>query len=446
MGNLTSYGNVCVKSPDVQMRRNVVNLLGYVLALFIGQGLYVTGLLAIFAMYLSWLLQISPMERSIEVLAASVVGALCGGAITKAAVRRYHLSVKVSTSRVAGIAAWIFWVLGGAAGLWGSLHLLFPISSTIYGFYYYAILFTTALVLQKLGQALGRPTIGMDARSILQTDHRPPVLYLRSFARESEFTAAKYVSSRLGNAWKLVLGPLLHTFVINFADKNGRSKALSQVMEKAGVNMMHTVERASLPGLVGNRFSGKALMSRATKNTDKEQFMFGLLMNKVGPYVAIMNRRYIGPVANVGAAKMAVADDKWQGTVQDFLRKAGAVVIELDASPGLRWEINEVVSTVPPRKVLLIIPRTNDAYEKAIGLVGGLFPKGLPVVQEVSSRLVMFLDDWTPVSLRYPAGSSQVIREVMAMRRPSRDIEILSVEFMKPFFNGLGVQVSLSSS
>ncbi len=98
-----------------------------------------------------------------------------------------------------------------------------------------------------------------------------------------------------------------------------------------------------------------------------------------------------------------VDNDRWQGKILKWLAKAALVVIQLDDSPGLEWEIMQVVKRLPSTKVLLVLPPRQADYEKLRKRTARLFPSPLPV-ELAASRLLTFKPDWCPWPLETNQG------------------------------------------
>lgn len=181
-----------------------------------------------------------------------------------------------------------------------------------------------------------------DAETVLKNDHRPPILYFRSFSQEEE--AHRF--------WK----------VLGYAN--------------------------SWPILPG--YSPWPPM---------EQYQFNKLMNRLGPYIAIGRPGELLP--EIGAARLYVSDEEWQDKVSLLLEKARFVVIRAGASPGLEWEIKQVVDRLPPTRILLITPPKKRDYEAFRSWFSKLLPKPLPKKLGEFTRLITFAIDGTPVPLDY---------------------------------------------
>ena len=99
----------------------------------------------------------------------------------------------------------------------------------------------------------------------------------------------------------------------------------------------------------------------------------------------------------VGAAKLYVADADWQPKVLEWLKKARLVVVQAGVTPGLRWEIGQMVKRLSPAKLLVILPDTDAQYRQFKAWADAVLPRALP--DKPKARLLMFGDDWTPTTL-----------------------------------------------
>lgn len=72
-----------------------------------------------------------------------------------------------------------------------------------------------------------------------------------------------------------------------------------------------------------------------------------------GPVVAVGAP---GSTPPFGAARKFISDEEWRDTVADFCRHAHAVVITLDETEGLRWELRHLLGQNYHRKALFLLP------------------------------------------------------------------------------------------
>lgn len=125
----------------------------------------------------------------------------------------------------------------------------------------------------------------------LRSDHRPPVVYLRSFAIDDEFLTGPLLFRRLMGLW-------------NFY---------------------------------------------ATITPEQE---LAWIMSRIGPVVAI--GRPGEHLPSLGAAKVYVDDDHWKDTVTELMSRAALIVIRAGDTANLWWEIEQAVARAPSGRVLIV--------------------------------------------------------------------------------------------
>jgi hypothetical protein len=102
-------------------------------------------------------------------------------------------------------------------------------------------------------------------------------------------------------------------------------------------------------------------------------------------------------------AQVHADNDHWQQCILEWLPAAALVVVQLDMSPGLGWELQQLARGVPPIKILLVLPPTQAGYAKVREWGGSYLPKPLPE-KLPDSRLMTFRPDWTPLPLEARTG------------------------------------------
>jgi hypothetical protein len=116
--------------------------------------------------------------------------------------------------------------------------------------------------------------------------------------------------------------------------------------------------------------------------TEEEQL--ARAMNDIGPLVAIGAPEETLPL--LGAARMYVANEKWQTVALDLLERAIVVVMRIGSSPGFWWEFETVMQRVKPEKLVLLIPRDEALYEKFRVASHNLLLADLPPLTDWTKR------------------------------------------------------------
>jgi hypothetical protein len=184
---------------------------------------------------------------------------------------------------------------------------------------------------------LGRSMFAVDARALLERDRRPPIVFLRPFAEDSRRSSSHPVET--------------------------------SAMSSAWFIGTQT-ERSLAPAFKG-----------------------------LGPFVAV--GRPGERLAPRGAARMYVSDEQWQPVVLDLIHRAAAVVMVYNWSDATRWEFEQVISSLDPRRLLLLVPdpvRRPIAYRQLQVLWQRRFPRPLPSVQYSIDGFI-FERDWHPTEV-----------------------------------------------
>lgn len=183
--------------------------------------------------------------------------------------------------------------------------------------------------------------------------------------------------------------------------------------------------------------------SRATH----EEYLVSVL-NEVGPVLAIgrPNERQAPP----GAARSYARGGDWQGEVINLMKEAQFIVIHVDVTRGLRWEIATAVRLVKPERILLSLPYlraehrglivTNQGvrlkeYSDFRASMVAILPRPLPE-QINDARFLCFDSDWTPLILNPP---SRWKRMILGQLSPSR---VGIRETIRPFFERAELNLS----
>jgi hypothetical protein len=109
-------------------------------------------------------------------------------------------------------------------------------------------------------------------------------------------------------------------------------------------------QASSLPA--GKRNGGKQVVNGSWAASRERRLAHAL--KQIGPFVAVGEPG--DKLAPLGAARLYLADDEWQGRVDALLGRAAAIVLCPESSVGTRWEVTEVARLVDRRRLLLIVP------------------------------------------------------------------------------------------
>ena len=83
---------------------------------------------------------------------------------------------------------------------------------------------------------------------------------------------------------------------------------------------------------------------------------------EVGPFVAIASPQ--DKLPKLGAARLTLTDDEWQGEVWRLMREAQRVVALVGTSKWIRWEMAEIVAREYTAKTLFLVPAPRAWWAK----------------------------------------------------------------------------------
>ncbi len=173
--------------------------------------------------------------------------------------------------------------------------------------------------------------------------------------------------------------------------------------------------------------------------THEEKLVHAL--RSVGPVVAI--GRPGETLQTLGASRLYVNDADWRVTVERLASDAALTVIQLGDSPGLWWELEHALKTLPPERLLLYLPashenRAGEAYRAFRHRAQSLLPRPLPP-DCAHAAFIAFGPDWRPVFLRrespllFDARAPVLLfapgPASLKQRQTQRDIEALATVF-----------------
>jgi hypothetical protein len=137
--------------------------------------------------------------------------------------------------------------------------------------------------------------------------------------------------------------------------------------------------------------------------TEEEQL--AMVMNEIGPFVAIGDPRE--SIADLGAARIYAREGGWQHKVSDLVSRARLVILRAGTSEGFWYELQAVHTSVPPARVLLLVPADRTEYSAFRERAREVLPHPLPETLDLGARTVLgnvgavieFVDDWRPRAL-----------------------------------------------
>jgi hypothetical protein len=114
-------------------------------------------------------------------------------------------------------------------------------------------------------------------------------------------------------------------------------------------------------------------------------------MTAIGPVIATGNPG--DAVPPIGAARAYLQDQEWQTTVGSLIAKANIVVMSLDDTPGVRWELRELAAQRALRRTLIIVPpRLSSMPQIYLDLLEEAgFPRPSAPMEAASTYIIGFL-------------------------------------------------------
>jgi len=116
---------------------------------------------------------------------------------------------------------------------------------------------------------------------------------------------------------------------------------------------LRSLSRLRFLGPLANVHPLRLLRLCFSRSTDTAEEQLGQFLRKRGPFIAI--GRPGEAIAFGGASRAYVEAGEWREQVREWLAKADTVVLQPAHTPGVWWEINEVLQAVPEEKVLFCL-------------------------------------------------------------------------------------------
>jgi hypothetical protein len=151
-----------------------------------------------------------------------------------------------------------------------------------------------------------------------------------------------------------------------------------------------------LSGLLGTLIAEKFL-------TTPEVRLIGPLWRELQcPVVAVANPDSLRAIH--GALRVWISHEFWQQKVREFIRYAPVVLLAVGETKGSMWELEEVVRSVDPRRLVIPIPRRGRA--KLMTVLNRALPKSIDELGR-TTRFVCFDSDWLP---RQVINADEILR------------------------------------
>lgn len=146
-----------------------------------------------------------------------------------------------------------------------------------------------------------------------------------------------------------------------------------------------------------------------------EELAISRALEELGPFVAI--GRPGERLPQLGAARMYLTDDSWQGEVQSLMARARFVIVAAGDTPGLGWEISQCAKIDDPRKLIFLVPNDEQSYSgfRKIAAANGLRLPNFPAKEHrkfATSRLAAMLiydANWQAKWVKLPKAQSRDI-------------------------------------
>lgn len=118
------------------------------------------------------------------------------------------------------------------------------------------------------------------------------------------------------------------------------------------------------------------------------------LLDRVGPVIAIGKPGEELP--ELGAARLYVSHAQWQDAVAALMRRAALVVVRVGASPGVLWEIEQALRTLPRQRLLFVLlgegPLAPPIAERLAPVLGNVLSLATPAAKRSIVKAMFWPD------------------------------------------------------
>jgi hypothetical protein len=112
------------------------------------------------------------------------------------------------------------------------------------------------------------------------------------------------------------------------------------------------------------------------------------------PVVAVANPNSLK--GHQGALRVWISHESWQEKVREFIRNAPIVLLAVGETEGSMWELEEVIRSLDPQRLALLVQRGDHA--RLIAALNRVLPKPIDELWH-STRFIAFEADWIPRQL-----------------------------------------------
>jgi len=231
----------------------------------------------------------------------------------------------------------------------------------------------TAVVFGLLAATLLVGGVALSVRGVKELALLPSLTHLRMADR---FTVAPDVLAVVMVAVGLV-ALVAGAFVIRLARAHARTTGARRTDPRPPILYLRSFDddRLDIPSVHSARRPFAELFSLSGRDAFEESIAWELAAN--GPVVAVGHPAR--STASLGAARELLDPATWQRDVAERMRGAAAIVLAVGDTPGLAWEVGEIVRSghlpkthfiVPPADRAAVVERwaaTCDAIHRAVG-------------------------------------------------------------------------------
>lgn len=199
--------------------------------------------------------------------------------------------------------------------------------------------------------------------------------------------------------WLALLGPLAFYF---YKVWNEGTSALQERRKAIPAKAKLATDKRP-PFLYLRSFRQDAKAQRSLSGSSDHEIKMINLFEQFGPVIAIGHPG--DELVPLGAARLYVRGKNWQKEVARLMQESQLVVIQIDATEGLLWEIRTAIENLPPEQLLLLMPakQRQEVYETFRAVVSDFFPRPLPQAAD-QAVAIAFGPKWGPLVIKGITG------------------------------------------